>query len=98
MMLTNRLPTSAKWGWFVSGEARVMALKLWDDKDWTQQLSKSTIVGIADDDVGAEPDKPKFIYIGQSKKHPPVRSGAIRATSVLLSRDEARALAEYLVE
>ena len=78
-----------------------MAMKVWGSSDWTQPLSPSTRVGIADDDVGAGPEKPKWIYVWQTVAHPPVRAfpqGQDVTCAVLLTIDEARALRDYLIE
>ncbi len=47
-----------------------MALKVWGwhagDPNWMRMLSASTMVNVADDDVGVDPDKPRWIYLEQS--------------------------------
>jgi hypothetical protein len=78
--------------------------KAWEGAGWAIALSESAAATIADQDLPIEkcgPDKPQFIYV-ETDSRPPVRSARHpRGTTnhcVLLSRDEARQLSNWLVE
>jgi hypothetical protein len=72
-------------------------LKTWDGIRTAvrEQLSASTTVCIADNDVGFGPSQRMWFYLVQTLTHP-VRSSLRGKYHVLLSRTEARRLLLYL--